>query len=52
MIGINIESSINRYLRALDNTDRQESVVAQPKTECLHGKIAAVRTKMQELKAI
>jgi transposase len=47
-----IESSINPYLSALDTADRQEPVIAQPKTERLHGKIAALKTKMQELKEI
>lgn len=47
-----IESSINRYLSALDTADRQEPVVAQAKTERLHGKIAALKIKMQELKEI
>lgn len=47
-----IESSINRYLSALDTADRQEPVIAQPKTERLHSKIAALKTKMQELKEI
>ena len=47
-----IESSINRYLSALDTADRQEPVIAQAKTERLHGKVAALKTKMQELKEI
>ena len=47
-----IESSINRYLSALDTADRQEPVVAQAKAERLHGKIAALKVKMQELKEI
>ncbi|KFX67358.1 transposase [Pseudomonas taeanensis MS-3] len=47
-----IESSINRYLSSLDTADRQEPVVAQAKTERLHGKIAALKIKMQELKEI
>lgn len=47
-----IESSINRYLSALDTADRQEPVVSQPKAERLHGKIAALKMKMQELKEI
>lgn len=47
-----IESSINRYLSALDTADRQEPIVSQPKTERLHGKIAALKVKMQELKEI
>jgi len=47
-----IESSINKYLSALDTADRQEPVVSQPKAERLHGKIAALKMKMQELKEI
>jgi len=47
-----IESSINRYLSALDTADRQEPVVSQPKSERLHSKIAALKIKMQELKEI
>ncbi|MGV8842689.1 MAG: IS1182 family transposase [Pseudomonas sp.] len=47
-----IESSINRYLSALEAADRQEPVVSQPKAERLHGKIAALKVKMQELKEI
>ncbi len=47
-----IESSINRYLSALDTADRQGPVVSQPKTERLHSKIAALKIKMQELKEI
>lgn len=47
-----IESSTNRYLSALDTADRHEPVVAQPKAERLHGKIAALKIKLQELKKI
>lgn len=47
-----IESSINRYLSALDAADRKEPAVSQPKSERLHGKIAALKIKMQELKEI
>lgn len=47
-----IESSINRYLSALDTADRQEPAVAQVKAELLHEKIATLKTKMQELKEI
>jgi transposase len=46
-----IEASIDRYLAALDTADRQESSVAQVKTERLQDKIAALKTRMQELKA-
>ncbi|MNE01508.1 Transposase DDE domain protein [compost metagenome] len=47
-----IESSISRYLTALDTADRQEPAVAQAKAERLHNKIAALKAKMQELQAI
>jgi hypothetical protein len=47
-----IEASIDRYLAALDTADRQESSVAQVKTERLQDKIAALKARMQELKAI
>jgi transposase len=47
-----IEASIDRYLAALDTADRQESSVAQVKTERLQDKIAALKAQMQKLKAI
>ncbi|WP_446938229.1 IS1182 family transposase, partial [Pseudomonas aeruginosa] len=47
-----IESSINRYLSALDTADRQEPAVAQVKAERLHDKIATLKAKLQELKEI
>lgn len=47
-----IESSISRYLTALDTADRQEPAVAQAKAERLHSKIAALKTKMQKLRDI
>jgi len=47
-----IEASINRYLAALDTADRQEAPVAQIKTERLQHKIAALKARMKELKAI
>lgn len=47
-----IESSINRYLTALDTADRQEHSVAQAKAERLHDKITALKAKMQELKEV
>jgi len=47
-----IEASINRYLTDLDTADRQEPAVAQPKTERLHDKIAALKAQMQALKDI
>jgi transposase len=47
-----IEASISRYLAALDTADRQEATVAKAKTERLQDKIAALKARMQELKAI
>jgi transposase len=47
-----IESSINRYLTALDTADRQETASAKVKVERLHDKIATLKAKMQELKEI
>jgi transposase len=47
-----IESSINRYLAALDTADRQEPSVAKAKTERLQDKIAALKERMQVLKEI
>jgi transposase len=47
-----IESSINRYLTALDTADRQEPAVAHLKTERLHDKIAALKDQMKALKEI
>lgn len=47
-----IESSIHRYLTALDTADRQESAVAEVQTERLHEKIAALKAQMQALKEI
>ena len=47
-----IESSINRYLTALDTADRQEPDVAQAKTERLENKIAALKEQMRKLKEV
>jgi transposase len=47
-----IESSINRYLTALDTADRQEPSVAQAKTEQLQDKIVALKAQMQALQDI
>jgi transposase len=45
-----IEASIDRYLSALDVTDRQEGEVAQAKAVRLKDKIAALKEQMQQLK--
>lgn len=47
-----IESSISRYLAALDTADRQEPAVAKARTERLQDKIAALKAQMKELKEI
>ena len=47
-----IESSINRYLVALDSADRQEASVAQAKTVRLQDKITALKAQMRKLKQI
>jgi hypothetical protein len=47
-----IESSINRYLAALDAADRQEPTVSGPKAVRLEEKIAKLKTQMKELQAI
>jgi transposase len=47
-----IESSINRYLVALDTADRQEPSVAEAKTERLQDKITALKAQMRKLKQI
>jgi transposase len=47
-----IESSISRYLAALDTADRQEPATASLKAERLHSKIAALKDQMKALKEI
>jgi len=47
-----IESSINRYLTALDTADRQEPTVAQARKERLTDKITALKAQMKALKEI
>lgn len=47
-----IESSINRYLTALDAADRQEPTVSEPNAVRLEEKIAKLKTQMKELQAI
>jgi len=47
-----IESSISRYLTALDAIDRQESTASEPSAVRLEEKIAKLKTQMKELKAI
>ena len=46
-----IEASIDRYLSALDVTDRQEGEVAQAKAVQLKDKIAALKQRMERLQA-
>jgi transposase len=47
-----IESSIARYLEAMDTADRQEPEIAKVRTERLQDKIAALKEQMQGLKEI
>ncbi|WP_024641716.1 IS1182 family transposase, partial [Pseudomonas syringae] len=47
-----IESSINRYLVALDAADRQEPTASEPSAVRLEEKIAKLKKQMKELQAI
>src|SRR5436190_6855888 len=47
-----VNASIARYLRALDQADREESEVAEAKSGRLKEKIANLRRQMQALKAM
>ncbi|RMS84531.1 IS1182 family transposase [Pseudomonas savastanoi] len=47
-----IESSINRYLTALDTADRQEPTSSEAKSVRLEEKIAKLKVQMKELQAI
>jgi Transposase DDE domain/Transposase domain (DUF772) len=47
-----IESSIARYLEAMDTADRQEPAIAKVRTERLQDKIAALQEQMRGLKEI
>ena len=47
-----VNGSIARYLRALDQADREESDIAEAKSGRLKEKIAGLRRQMQALKAI
>src|ERR1035437_4184854 len=47
-----IESSITRYLAALDTADRQEPEVAKARTERLEDKITALKAQISTLKEI
>ncbi|MGY2161231.1 IS1182 family transposase [Pseudomonas tolaasii] len=47
-----IESSINRYLTALDAADRQEPTATEPSAVRLKKKIAKLKIQMKELQAI
>lgn len=47
-----IESSINRYLAALDSADLQEPVIAKARTERLQDKITSLKEQMKMLKDI
>ncbi len=45
-----VDASIARYLAALDRADREDSDVAEARTERINEKIAALRRQMQALK--
>src|SRR5216684_3914958 len=47
-----VDASIARYLRALDQADREESDIAEAKSDRLKEKIAGLRRQMQALKAM
>lgn len=47
-----IESSINRYLTALDETDRQEPSIAQPKAARLQEKIDKLAAKLLRIQTL
>src|SRR5271165_4909303 len=47
-----VNASIARYLRALDQADREESNIAEAKSGRLKEKIAGLRRQMQALKAM
>src|ERR1700738_3805842 len=47
-----IESSIARYLEAMDTADRQEPAIAKARTERLQDKIAALKEQMRVLRDI
>ena len=47
-----VGTSIARYLRALDQADREESDIAEAKSDRLKEKIAGLRRQMQALKAM
>ncbi len=47
-----VNASIARYLRALDQADREESDIAEAKSGRLKEKIAGLRRQMQALKAM
>ncbi|WP_085718571.1 IS1182 family transposase [Pseudomonas sp. B28(2017)] len=47
-----VESSINRYLTALDAADRQELTVSEPSAVRLEERITKLKAQMKELQAI
>jgi transposase len=46
-----VQDNIDRYLDALDRTDREESDIAEPKAQRLTEKIARLRAQMRDLAA-
>lgn len=47
-----IESSINRYLAAIETADRQEASIAETRVERLQDKIESLKAQMRELKEV
>src|ERR1700739_1880071 len=47
-----VAAGIARYLRALDQADREESAIAEPKSVRLREKIAGLRRQMRALKVM
>ena len=47
-----IESSISRYLAAIETADRQEASIAEVRTERLQDKIESLKAQMRELKEV
>ena len=47
-----VDASLARYLAALDQADRQDSDIAEARTERIADKIAGLRRQMQALKAM
>jgi len=46
-----VQDNVDRYLDALDRTDREENDIAEPKAKRLAEKIARLRAQMRDLAA-